>query len=429
MDSDDTIDEANGRKLRELLDHPPDFAMAYIMQVHCPPGPEADAYATATVVDHVKLFRNRPDIRFTGRIHEQVLPSIRRLGGDAQLAVQWTDIHVVHSGSDNSAAGQARKLARDLRLLEMELADDPDSTFALFNLGMTLLHSGKPNEALNALCRSLQLAVPGESHLRKIYGLLVATYLQLGRLPTALKTCLQGLAVCPGDPELLFRKGSLEQSLGRLAESEQTFLALVNLKSGRHFSSLDQGILGIKAWHQLAMIYQQQARHDPAKEAWRRVLGFDHSNRAAWRGLLNSLSAAADKAGLEELSDGGEVNVPDDIRIIARARVLADGGDLQAAVAELEQAVLGEKDSLDCLDELCRLTFTNDMLDAAERWLSELVRRSPNDPSAWLNLGTVQYRKGKRSSAAASARRSLELRPNYRMSLELLELAQTLGRG
>jgi tetratricopeptide (TPR) repeat protein len=213
--------------------------------------------------------------------------------------------------------------------------------------------------------------------------------------------------------------------MGRLADAEKTFMDVVNLKPDRHFSSIDHGILGIKAWHQLATIYQQQSRHDPAINAWRRVLGFDPANRAGWRGLLNAITAAGDQAALENLSRGAEPGVPSDIGIIARSRLLARAGDIPAAVAELEPAAICDDGSLDCLDELCRLTFTNGLLDSAERWLSELVRRSPHDPSAWLNLGTVQYRQGNCLAAAASAQRSLELRPNYRMSLDLLDLAQS----
>src|ERR1700722_8584576 len=147
MDSDDTIDEANGNKLQQLVRRSEAAPMGYVLQVRCPAAPvsTAEGMATETVVDHVKVFRNHPAIRFTGRIHEQILPSIRKLNGD----VQWTDICVVHSGSDVSPEGQTRKLARDLRLLQLELADDPDSTFALFNLGMTLVHSGRAEEALN----------------------------------------------------------------------------------------------------------------------------------------------------------------------------------------------------------------------------------------------------------------------------------------
>jgi GT2 family glycosyltransferase len=69
MDSDDIIDPENGRKLRELAyrQHDPKN-LGYIMQVHCP-GKGFDGMHDVTIVDHLKLFRNRPDLRFEGRIH------------------------------------------------------------------------------------------------------------------------------------------------------------------------------------------------------------------------------------------------------------------------------------------------------------------------------------------------------------------------
>ncbi len=119
MDSDDTIDAANGRRLREVAcgSHAPGI-IGYVMQVHCPSADGSSGYEK-TVVDHVKLFRNLPEIRFEGRIHEQVLPSIRAIQGE----VVFTDIHVVHSGADNTAEGRKRKLARDCRILSLDLRE------------------------------------------------------------------------------------------------------------------------------------------------------------------------------------------------------------------------------------------------------------------------------------------------------------------
>ena len=79
--------------------------LGYVMQVHCP-GQRPRRRHDVTVVDHLKLFRNRPDLRFEGRIHEQVLDAINRAGGD----IVFTDIFVVHAGADETPAGKARKL-------------------------------------------------------------------------------------------------------------------------------------------------------------------------------------------------------------------------------------------------------------------------------------------------------------------------------
>jgi glycosyltransferase involved in cell wall biosynthesis len=326
MDADEMIDEANGRKLRALVEG--DVAhdtLGFVLQVRCPAGPPAatapDAYSTAADVDHVKVVRNHPGIRFTGRVHEQILPSIRRLGGD----VEWTDVVVCQTGSDATPAGRARKHESDMRLLRLELADDPDNTFTLFSLGMTLLAIGRPQDALAPLCRALQLASKDESHVRKLYALLVQTYCELERWPTALKTCLQGLQKCPDDPELLFRRGVVQHSLGLLDDAERSFRALVAQEARpRHFGSVDHGIFGIKLWHNLAVVYEGQRRSDLAAIAWERVLIFDETNRSAWRALLDALTAASNFAALQRLAyPSAGAQIPADVQLIARARLRA----------------------------------------------------------------------------------------------------------
>ncbi|MCA9046109.1 MAG: glycosyltransferase, partial [Planctomycetaceae bacterium] len=79
MDSDDTLPWECGEQLRKLADgvHDPQ-TLGYVMQVHCP----GDEPTDVTVVDHVKLIRNQPGLNFEFRIHEQILPAIRRAGGN-----------------------------------------------------------------------------------------------------------------------------------------------------------------------------------------------------------------------------------------------------------------------------------------------------------------------------------------------------------
>src|SRR5207244_4438396 len=106
---------------------------------------------------------NLPALRFDRRIHEQIIPAIRQASGE----VAWTDLFVVHAYSDHSAEGLKRKQERDLRLLHLELEEQPDHPFTLFNLGMTYADIGRPEEAVGYLRRSLEHSGPGESHVRK----------------------------------------------------------------------------------------------------------------------------------------------------------------------------------------------------------------------------------------------------------------------
>src|SRR5207244_3224726 len=118
--------------------------------------------ADFTEVGHVKVFRNLPHLRFDGRIHEQIIPAINAAGGD----LAWTDLFVVHSGSDHTADGQARKLERDLRILHQELTERPEHPFTLFNLGMTYRDAKEYAQAIDFLRKSIRHSKPWESQLR-----------------------------------------------------------------------------------------------------------------------------------------------------------------------------------------------------------------------------------------------------------------------
>jgi len=221
-----------------------------------------------TVVDHVKLFRNRPDLRFEGRIHEQILDAINRSGG----AVRRTQAYVVHSGYDHSPEGQRAKRARDLKLLELNLKERPGHPFVLFNIGMTAFHMKEWDRAQEALEKCLAASKPHESTVRKVYAMLAGCHLQRGELPAARVRVEEGLALFPRDPELLFRAGIIYREVGDLSAAERSYLMLLNEPERGHIDSLDVSMMTYKGRHNLALIYQDMGRLQDAEAQWRAAL-------------------------------------------------------------------------------------------------------------------------------------------------------------
>ena len=119
----------------------------------CDPGPGGEG--GETVVDHIRLFPLIEGVRWTYRVHEQILPALKRAG----VPVLWTDITVRHTGYADRAL-RMRKLERDARILLEELAERPDDPFTLFNLGAVAIERLKWNESLGFLKRSLAASAP-----------------------------------------------------------------------------------------------------------------------------------------------------------------------------------------------------------------------------------------------------------------------------
>jgi hypothetical protein len=110
------------------------FASAFVVRCACDPGP--DGAGGETVVDHIRLFPLIEGVRWTYRVHEQILPALKRAG----VPVVWTDITVRHTGYANRAL-RMTKLERDSRILCEELAERPDDPFMLLNLGSIAIGS------------------------------------------------------------------------------------------------------------------------------------------------------------------------------------------------------------------------------------------------------------------------------------------------
>ena len=91
------------------------------------------------------------DVRWTDAVHEQILPALRRVN----LPVRWTEVTVRHTGYTDQALRE-RKLQRDCKILEAELAERPDDRFVLFNLGAIAVERQDWSTALGHLQRSLR---------------------------------------------------------------------------------------------------------------------------------------------------------------------------------------------------------------------------------------------------------------------------------
>lgn len=87
-----------------------------------------------------RLFRNRPEIRYTGTVHEEPF----WLGDRDQSTVLLIqgEPHMVHYGYDPELWRDRGKYERNLRLLLKRVADDPDDTYALDKLAALKVLAG-----------------------------------------------------------------------------------------------------------------------------------------------------------------------------------------------------------------------------------------------------------------------------------------------
>src|SRR5262249_29483991 len=147
--------------------------------------------------------------------------------------VRFTNIAIEHTGYVDSAT-RLKKTERNLRLLLLEFAEQPDDPFTLFNLGWAYQELGRTAEALPYLKKSLDRSQPGDSITRKLYSLLAHGHRQLGQFREALAICRTGRARCPDDVEILLLEGQILEEFGDLDRAEAAFRNILNIQPGAH---------------------------------------------------------------------------------------------------------------------------------------------------------------------------------------------------
>jgi glycosyltransferase involved in cell wall biosynthesis len=280
LDADDLIEPPQRAKLEAMMgqlkctrEMP-----AFVVRCKCDPGP--DGSGGDTVVDHIRLFPLIEGVRWTYRVHEQILPALKRAG----VPVEWTDITVRHTGYADRAL-RFRKLDRDCRILREELAERPDDPFTLFNLGSIAIERAEWNESLGYLKHSLSRSAPTDSITRKLFALIARAHQMRGDFPAALDCCAEGLSFDKEDAELWFRKAVVHRQVGQNAEAEQCWRRILTLSRPRKFASMDQGIYGHLTRRNLAALATERGDKEEAQRQWGAVLAECPRDKEAVRRL------------------------------------------------------------------------------------------------------------------------------------------------
>jgi tetratricopeptide (TPR) repeat protein len=186
IDADERLSCAQGRALKNLLPG----SKAAAAQIRFYPRLDTTAYA------EYRLFRRDPRIRFTGSMHETVLPGIRRVcAEDGRVVEENFDITITHYGYEGD---QSAKHARNLPLLEKAIETDPDRVYLRYHLGVILFQIGRRAEAELSLLKGLALADVASSLQSRVEGslcteILAEIKLRDGKPHEALRIAEQGL--------------------------------------------------------------------------------------------------------------------------------------------------------------------------------------------------------------------------------------------
>jgi tetratricopeptide (TPR) repeat protein len=221
LDADEVLVEEDAPRLRALTGRVWREAFALVETNYT--GDIEDG--TALTHNALRMFRNRPEYRFKGRLHEQMAYA---LPGYLTERIEYTQLRIEHYGYLGVVRDAKDKSRRNLDLLLQQVADGQESAFQSFNLGSEYLALGEletADEHFEKAWRMLE-ADPGRTvypFVPTLANRFVTTLRELNRLDDADAKADEGLELFPGFTDLVFQKAWIARSRGDDAGARELF--------------------------------------------------------------------------------------------------------------------------------------------------------------------------------------------------------------
>jgi Flp pilus assembly protein TadD len=204
----------------------------------------------------VRLFKNRPGIRFEGELHEVVGPSIRRSGGKTEFLGAVVH-HFGYLESEESLRAKTEKMAQ---LAEAKCASQPDDYKAHYELGAILATLEDLKGAEQSYCKSIAL----RNDFSLAHYDLGVVLSKTGREKEAVEQFRTAVELDPNSIDAMNNLADSLQRLRRDDEAESVYRQLLDKRPGYK-----------RSWNNLGALLASSGRLEKAKEAFENALKID----------------------------------------------------------------------------------------------------------------------------------------------------------
>lgn len=229
---------------------------------------------TAVTHNALRVFRNRPEYRFQGRLHEQIAA---RLPGYLPERVEATSVRIEHYGYLGAVRDGREKSRRNIELLRLQQAESPPTPFLHYNLGSEYAAAAEPAAALAEFERAWALleGLPDrDSHqfAPALMNRMVKALRACGRPADAIACAEEGLEHFHGFTDLVFEQAIAAIALGQDEHAISLLERCIEMGDAPSHYTATLGCGSYLAWLQLAEIRRRGGEQEQAARLLERCL-------------------------------------------------------------------------------------------------------------------------------------------------------------
>ena len=253
----------------------------------------------------VRLFRNLPGIAYQNVIHEQVTPSLQRIGQPMGLVLASADIEVEHHGYTEAVMNERGKNERNERLFKKQLEQTPDDVYCLYKYGDFLRRvPGRGADARALLERCFDRILAGSPSLPRelpyageVASLCALEAARAGDTVRAREVLDVALRRFVPTPNLHYMSASLALADGRAEDAIHHYRRCLGYRGQVLVVPIQEGITGHVSLVGIAQAFLLRGRSDRAKALLQQAIAMEPAYEVAHLALSKLLLIGGDVGG------------------------------------------------------------------------------------------------------------------------------------
>ncbi|MEW9700326.1 glycosyltransferase [Paenibacillus sp. SI8] len=298
LDADESLEEGQGKQLRQIVENAPDTEGFFVRIVNYI-GSETNNSGASSISSSLRLFRNKPAYRYVGRIHEQIVQPILSANPSAQLL--YSNIQLNHGGYLPEIVQKKNKIKRNMELLQQELAYTDNESFHRYNLGVEYMRVGDYAKALEQFRLSRTVVDWRMTSFGHVVILRETNCLQaLGLWEDAIELCSEASDALLDFPDLFLTIGRIHYHQRQWEQAETAFRRAIDIgEAPPQYTSASGAGTYSPSFH-LGKTREQLEDYEGAINWYANALKFNSNLLSPFLRLISLLARLYDAKGITE---------------------------------------------------------------------------------------------------------------------------------